>query len=169
MNPEELYKMFKDYRYEFKRPNMLPNNSNICDCSLFVAWYIAITYNIPSILTSDVATWTIYSNMVYSKRLFWEGRVDRFDLNYLRNGDIVILSNKETFNTEYYDAYWCGIFWDNNTFLNFNSVENFGFQPLRSYLHGMMKYKYIVVLRPRNIISYRTVSNNSEIHGFRKP
>lgn len=169
MRPEELYKLFKDYKYNFKRPNMIPNNSKICDCSLFVAWYTAVVYSIPSLLTGDIATWNIYASLVYSKRLFWQGRVDRFDLNYLKNGDIVILSNRNTFNSEYPDAYWCGIYWDKNTFLNFNSVENFGHRPLKSYLSGMMNYNYIAVLRPRNIVSYRTVSNKTEIHGFKKP
>ena len=169
MKPNELYEMFKGYTYEYRRPNVIPNNSKTCDCSLFVAWYTAMTYSIPSLMHGDITSWNLYANLVYSKRLFWQGSVSRFDLNYLRNGDIVILSNRNTFNTEYYDDYWCGIYWDKNTFLNFNSVENFGYQPLKSYLKGMMNYSYIAVLRPRNVVSYRTVANNSELHGFKKP
>lgn len=162
MRPEELKKLFENYTYSFIRPNTIPNATKTCDCSLFTAWYTSITFNIPSLLYNNVTSWSMYANLVYSKRLFWEGKLSNFDLSYLKNSDIVIFSNMPEFNVEEPNAYWCGIYWDKNKFLNFNEDEGFGTKPIQYYLNKYGKFTYISVLRIRNIVSYSFAANENE-------
>lgn len=159
MRKEDIIELLKDYTYSFVRPNVIPNSRKVCDCSLFVAWYIAMVYTIPSILTGDICSWNIYASLVYSGRLYYEGPVQNLDFTQLKNGDVVIFSNLDKFNIVDPNAYWCGIYWDENSFLNFNEYENLGTSPLSNYMYDeRFTYRNVAVLRIRNISSYSFTS-----------
>ena len=160
IRPKDIYDMLSSYHYEFKRPNQLPNLDKICDSSLFIAWYLQYVFGVNYIMNEDTTTWTIYASLIYSKRLFYEGLVSQLDTSRLRNGDIVICSVNPTFNTPDPENYWCGVYWDKNTFMNFNAIEQFGIQPLDVYLNSWMDYRYIAVFRIRNIAAYPQVGLN---------
>lgn len=144
--------IFGDYKYLCVRPNVIPNNEKYADTANFVSWYLETYMNIPSINRDDVFTWTIYDDLKYAKKRMFEGYTFDIPFKILQEGDVLIFSVNQSFDTPDPNNYWAGIYIDGSTFLNFNSMEGLGTRSLFSYINTpSTDYLYCAIFRIRTL------------------
>lgn len=151
MTPLEImHEVFDKYKYEYDRPNYLPNNRQICDNPLLVQFLVQYFFDLPDIMDDDVeGTWDIYNFFNGVSKKVYEGRTQDMPQDQLKVGDVLIFSVNSVFDEIAQLNYWCGMYYGTDHFLNFNGLEGFGDAPLSSYLSNPnYMYDYVVAFRP---------------------
>ena len=144
--------VFSRYKYMCIRPNNIPNNEGYADTANFIGWYMQEFMNIPSINREDIFTWTIYTDLDYSRKQIYEGLTQDIPFSTLEENDIILFSTNPRFDAPDYNNYWGGIYIDSSTFVNFNSNEGLGTQSLISYINNPnTEYRYCVVFRIKTL------------------
>ena len=139
---------FGRYTYGCYRPLNESFSQNLCDSSGFVSWYLSLFQGVPQFMENETYSWNIYDDLKYSKSIILQGKTASLGEYNLLDGDVIIFSVNPSFDVVDPDAYWCGVYFDEDHFMNFNGHENFGSRSLFEYLNDpRFDYSYCCVLR----------------------